>query len=594
MLRCFVATAWHGGYLCLNPETGLLASARQNAAFLRYPPVLAHIAEDRGTIAALLPLTEPDATIAIPPHEYCNAILPVRVTWRDDRRVAFLHPLSLRYVSIAPLPPEEPLGTAAADADTIGERETFDLFEAPESLVMQPVLARLEAVAPLLGAPHEAATIIRHIERSDTADAGFVLDALLPLLPLAELEQLASAMLDDPRLAARLAAMMPDDIWAAEGLPSLREWLARRIASPEDEYPRKLGIPARLDVLANAGLGHHVSLGHACNALARRAVRPRRALCVIAAARNEGIYLLEWIAYHRGIGVEEFFLYSNDNADDSDVLLSVLADAGVVVWIDNRTEPGVTATAKAYAHALNLLPGVLDYRWALLLDLDEFLVLDPVRFGSAVDFASWHELRATDAIALERIEIGSGGERGWRDQPVIRRFRHALPSRPASRRAMFRPGQFIHATPESPRADERHAPAFRNANGDRLPPGAAGRAAGPAAPASATEFACVYHYPFKSAGEYLWKLSRKRGQDDVIDATEKELLRQFVAQHGATEVAVDDRIDRCAPNLESEIAWLRSLDGVAEADARVRQAYRKRIELIKRAYASIPSGVDLD
>ena len=126
---------------------------------------------------------------------------------------------------------------------------------------------------------------------------------------------------------------------------------------------------------------NHVSLPSICTALARRAVEPQRNVCVIATARNEGPYLLDWIAYHRAIGIESFFLYSNDNDDGSDDLLLALARAGAIHWTDSKVPTGGFAQAKAYAHALAIRPDVLDYRWALVIDLDEYFVLNPSRFS---------------------------------------------------------------------------------------------------------------------------------------------------------------------------------------------------------------------
>lgn len=49
----------------------------------------------------------------------------------------------------------------------------------------------------------------------------------------------------------------------------------------------------------------------------RAEVIPRKDFCILATARNEGIYLAEWIAYHKSIGFEGFFIYINDCQDNS-------------------------------------------------------------------------------------------------------------------------------------------------------------------------------------------------------------------------------------------------------------------------------------
>lgn len=96
---------------------------------------------------------------------------------------------------------------------------------------------------------------------------------------------------------------------------------------------------------------------------------PGVTICGIA--RNEGPYLIEWIAFHRSIGIERIVLYSNDSDDGSDGLLERLAAAGL---IDYRPWPGVegrSSQISAYQDAIVRC----ETRWIAFLDLDEFLNL---------------------------------------------------------------------------------------------------------------------------------------------------------------------------------------------------------------------------
>ena len=47
-------------------------------------------------------------------------------------------------------------------------------------------------------------------------------------------------------------------------------------------------------------------------------------LCV----RNEGAFLLEWLAHHRAAGVTDFLVFSNDCDDGTDAMLDRLAGLG--------------------------------------------------------------------------------------------------------------------------------------------------------------------------------------------------------------------------------------------------------------------------
>lgn len=56
------------------------------------------------------------------------------------------------------------------------------------------------------------------------------------------------------------------------------------------------------------------------------AARPREgATCIVSTMKNEGPFILEWIAHHRAIGVDDFLIYTNDCTDGTDRLLDALA-----------------------------------------------------------------------------------------------------------------------------------------------------------------------------------------------------------------------------------------------------------------------------
>jgi hypothetical protein len=91
-------------------------------------------------------------------------------------------------------------------------------------------------------------------------------------------------------------------------------------------------------------------------------------LAVCAIYRDEGPDLREWVAFHRLVGVEKFFLYDNRSTDDHrEQLAPFIADGSVEVrpWPD---EPGQFS---AYTHCLETRRD--EARWIAFIDLDEFL-----------------------------------------------------------------------------------------------------------------------------------------------------------------------------------------------------------------------------
>ena len=54
---------------------------------------------------------------------------------------------------------------------------------------------------------------------------------------------------------------------------------------------------------------------------------------IVGCMKNEAPYIVEWVAYHRAMGVDNFLIYTNDCTDGTDELLDVLAEKGITVEI---------------------------------------------------------------------------------------------------------------------------------------------------------------------------------------------------------------------------------------------------------------------
>lgn len=99
---------------------------------------------------------------------------------------------------------------------------------------------------------------------------------------------------------------------------------------------------------------------------------------LFSAQKNEGPFLLEWVAYHRVIGFDRIVVVSNDCDDGSDVLLDRLADAGIVDHLRQQVPPGIAPQTNAEQVARNA--GMFRTGdWVMWLDADEFLLPSPPR-----------------------------------------------------------------------------------------------------------------------------------------------------------------------------------------------------------------------
>lgn len=143
---------------------------------------------------------------------------------------------------------------------------------------------------------------------------------------------------------------------------------------------------------------------------------PDHYLAICAIMRDEGPYLAEWIAFHRLVGVERFYLYDNGSTDDSaDVLAPYRADGTV----DVRSWPvpyHLGAPRQAYSDCLARVRGQV--RWLACIDLDEFLFAPREWTLPAV----LHAYEEFPGVVVRWQVYGSSGHERAARTPVIARF----------------------------------------------------------------------------------------------------------------------------------------------------------------------------
>jgi hypothetical protein len=94
---------------------------------------------------------------------------------------------------------------------------------------------------------------------------------------------------------------------------------------------------------------------------------------IVTTMKNEGPFILEWLAYHRAIGVTDFLVYTNDCTDGTDALLDMLQAKGVVQHRDNPYRALDKKPQHAALAAAEDEPVVQQSAWVICMDIDEFL-----------------------------------------------------------------------------------------------------------------------------------------------------------------------------------------------------------------------------
>jgi hypothetical protein len=144
-------------------------------------------------------------------------------------------------------------------------------------------------------------------------------------------------------------------------------------------------------------------------------------IVLVATMRNEGPYLLEWIAYHRLIGFTDILICTNDCVDGSPELLDELERHGVVRHIrctpGPQDEPQLFAYDEAAARLASDWPDVL-----MVLDADEYL---NIHVGSGTVPELLTAVPDATAFLINWRIFGSSGHERWSSEPVLRRYTRA-------------------------------------------------------------------------------------------------------------------------------------------------------------------------
>jgi hypothetical protein len=147
----------------------------------------------------------------------------------------------------------------------------------------------------------------------------------------------------------------------------------------------------------------------------RREAPAPDSVCVGAILKDEDRFVEEWVAYHRLLGVDHFYLYDNDPRQPlRRILAGHLKYVTVIEWPVDHDGPGragATKQAKAYAHCVR--HHAARHTWVALIDGDEFIALEAHRDLKA--FLS--EFAAYDSIALNWHVFGHNGH--YEDPPGL-------------------------------------------------------------------------------------------------------------------------------------------------------------------------------
>lgn len=140
---------------------------------------------------------------------------------------------------------------------------------------------------------------------------------------------------------------------------------------------------------------------------------------IVAIMKNEGPYILEWVAYHQAVGITDIIIYDNGSTDGFTELMSRLDAIRAIQHVPWPATSEESPQVSAYADAITRLS---PEAWVAFIDADEFIV--PVRHESVPEAFAEILSRAPDATAcaLNWKTFGTSGHKQPDGRLVMERF----------------------------------------------------------------------------------------------------------------------------------------------------------------------------
>jgi GT2 family glycosyltransferase/tetratricopeptide (TPR) repeat protein len=263
-------------------------------------------------------------------------------------------------------------------------------------------------------------------------------------------------------------------------------------------------------------------------------------LAVCGIMKNEATNIVEWLAYHRAIGVEKFYLYDNNSTDHTRKLLQPLVERGVVDIIPWPINPGQLEAYNDFAERHRD-----HWTWAAFIDMDEFI--NPYGLESIPAWLAGFE--GSSAIAVQWMNYGPNGH----DAPPSGLLIEAYTKRLEAANPVHQHVKSLVRLRDYDRARSPHSFWVKgrivDEFGDEIDQQAGDYAI---MPIRSHTFVCLNHYYTRSRQEWVAKVTRGMA-DSASNAPNRRDLSWFDDYARQAEIH-DDTITRFADKTRAVIA----------------------------------------
>ncbi len=146
--------------------------------------------------------------------------------------------------------------------------------------------------------------------------------------------------------------------------------------------------------------------------------------CIVTCMKNEGPFILEWIAYHKAIGFDDFIVYTNDCTDGTDTMLDKLQERGILQHRDNPYRDVDMKPQHAAMHASEHEEIVQQANWLMNMDVDEFV---NIKCGDGTLDALFAAVPDANMFAMTWRLFGNGDVEKFEDELLLDQLTQCAP-----------------------------------------------------------------------------------------------------------------------------------------------------------------------
>lgn len=128
---------------------------------------------------------------------------------------------------------------------------------------------------------------------------------------------------------------------------------------------------------------------------------------ICAIAKNENLYLRDWVEYHKQLGIDRIFLYDNNDlcGERFEEVIKDYIDSRYVIVFDRRgiekglvfDENNINLQNKCYVETYNNLQIYSNYQWIFFIDIDEYI---HIKEGTLEEYLNSEKYKKYDTIVF--------------------------------------------------------------------------------------------------------------------------------------------------------------------------------------------------